>query len=70
MSNVIRLPCVTTLDLDPEVILTEAAGQLKSVVIIGYDHDGAEYFASSVADGGAIVWLMERMKKALLEVEV
>lgn len=68
MSNVIRLPCVTTLDLDPDVILEEAAGKLKTVVILGYDQDGEEYFASSVADGGTVIWLMEKCKKALLEV--
>lgn len=68
MSNVIRLPCVTSLDLDPDVILEGAAGKLKTIVILGYDHDGAEYFASSVADGGTVMWLMERCKKALLEV--
>lgn len=68
MSNVIRLPCVTSLDLDPEVILDGAAGRLKTVVILGYDQDGEEYFASSVADGGTVIWLMEKCKKALLEV--
>lgn len=67
MSNVIRLPCVTSLDLDPEVILEGAAGKLKTVVILGYDHAGAEYFASSVADGGTVMWMMERCKKALME---
>lgn len=68
MSNVIRLPCITTLDLDPDVILEGTAGKLKTVVILGYDQDGEEYFASSVADGGTVIWLMERCKKALLEV--
>ena len=70
MSNVIRLPCVTSLDLDADVILEGAMGKLKSVVIMGYDENGEEYFASSVADGGTVIWLMERMKKALLEVEI
>ena len=69
MSNVIRLPCVTSLDLDPDVILECAAGKLKTVVILGYTSDGEEYFASSVADGGTVIWLMEKCKKALLEVE-
>ena len=66
MSNVIRLPCVTTLDLQPDVVLDGAMSKLKTVVIMGYDHDGNEYFASSVADGGDVMWLMERVKHRLL----
>lgn len=67
-NNVVRLPCVTTLDLNPDVILEEAVGKLETVVLLGYDHDGGEYFASSVADGGTVMWLMEKVKKQLLEV--
>lgn len=66
MSNVIRLPCVTSLDLQPDVVLESAVSKLKTVVIMGYDHDGEEYFASSVADGGEMMWLMERVKHRLL----
>ena len=34
------------------------------------DMDGEEYFASSIADGGTVLWLIERMKLQLLrEVE-
>ena len=67
MSNVVRLPCITTLDLQPDVILGEAMGKLKTVVVMGYDEDGEEYFASSVADGGTVMWLMERVKQLLLD---
>jgi hypothetical protein len=67
MGEVVDLPCITRLDLDPQRVLDRAkkAG-LKTVVIIGYDVDGDEYFASSVADGGEVVWLMERTKLKLL----
>jgi hypothetical protein len=47
-------------------LLESATGKLKAVVIIGYDEDDNEYFASSIADGGTVIWLMEKMKLALL----
>ncbi len=68
MSNVIPLGCITRLDLPPDRILEAAKGKMQSVVIIGFDAEGQEYFASSVADGGTVMWLLERCKKALLEV--
>jgi hypothetical protein len=67
MGEVVDLDVVTTLDLDPDRILDRAKGQLETVIIIGVDEDGDEYFASSVADGGSALWMMERAKKALLE---
>lgn len=67
MGNVIELPVVTRLDLDPDRVLTKAVGKCELVVILGYDKEGEEYFASSVADGGTVLWLMERLKKKLLE---
>jgi hypothetical protein len=36
--------------------------------VLGYDAGGDEYFASSYADGGTVLWLMERLKKRLLQV--
>lgn len=68
MGEVVNLGCVTRLDLPPDRILESAIDKLESVVIIGYDKDGQEYFASSIADGAEVVWLMERSKKKLLEI--
>ena len=68
MSNVIALPVITRLNLDPDRVLQSAVGELEDVVVIGFDKDGGEYFASSVAAGPEVLWLIERMKKALLEV--
>ena len=68
MAEIIPLPAVTRLDIDPDRILNAAVGECDSVVIIGYDKDGDEYFASSIADGGTVLWLIERMKKQLLDV--
>tara|TARA_R110002167_G_scaffold42512_10_gene129145 strand:+ start:325 stop:543 length:219 start_codon:yes stop_codon:yes gene_type:complete len=67
LGEVVVLPVVTSLDCDPERVLSAAQGKLESVVIMGWDKDGDEYFASSIADGGTCVWLAERLKKKLLE---
>ncbi len=68
MSNVIQWRGITRLDLDPDVVLENTKGQLEGLIIIGYDKDGQEYFASSYADGGDVLWLLERMKLRLLNV--
>lgn len=67
MGDVIDLPVVTRLDLDPDLVLTRAIGECETAVVLGYDKDGAEYFASSTADGRTVLWLIERLKKQLLE---
>lgn len=69
MSNVVELQVVTRLDVPVERILaraTEAA--LTEVVVVGLKPDGKFYFASSKADGGDVLWLLEIAKKRLLEV--
>ncbi len=66
MSKVIPFTGITKLDLDPDTILENNKGKLEGVVIMGWDKNGNEYFASSYADGGTVLWLAERMKKALL----
>jgi hypothetical protein len=63
--NVIKFNGITRLDIDPKTVLKEAE-HLESVVIVGYDPEGKEYFASSVADGGEVLWLLERAKLSLL----
>lgn len=67
MSNVIRFTGITTLSLDADHVLESALGKLDGVVVVGFDKDGQEYFASSYADGGDVLWLFERAKKKLLE---
>jgi hypothetical protein len=67
--NVVFLKTITKLDLPPDRILEAAKGELEGVVVLGYDKEGGEYFASSYADGGQVLWLLERLKKQLLEVE-
>lgn len=69
MSNVVNLPCITRLDLPPDRILEGAQGKgLTGVFVMGYTEDGEVYFASSYADGGTVMWLMELAKKRLLQI--
>lgn len=66
-SNVEYLNVVTTLDSNPDNILDAAKGNLESVLVIGWDKEGEPYFSASMADGGDCLWLIEKCKKALLE---
>lgn len=66
MGEVVDFDGITTLSLDPDRLLQKAIGQLERVIIIGIDKEGAEYFASSEADGGCVVWDLERAKLKLL----
>jgi len=69
MGEVVELGNVTKLDIPPERILNKAfeAG-LTEVIIIGYAKDGDFYFASSQADGGDVLWLLEMVKRKLIDV--
>jgi len=68
MGEVVVLNNITSLDIPADRVLEQAIDKLEKVVIMGYTKDGEEYFASSVADGGTVLWLMEKTKKALLGV--
>lgn len=71
MSKVILFTGITKLDLPPDRILENNIGKdIESIVIMGYDKDGEEFFASSIADGGTVLWLIERCKLRLLNVEI
>ena len=67
MSNVITLPVITTLNLDPDRTLENLKGKLKGFVLAGYDQDGELFFSSTYADRGEILWLIEKFKQSLLE---
>ena len=68
--NVIPIGGITKLDIPADRILEGFVGQLDSVVIMGWTKDGEELFASSLADGGDVLWLMERFKAVLLNPEL
>lgn len=69
MGKVIPFTGVTKLDLCPDTVLENTKGALDGFVIAGFDKDGNEYFSSTYADGGTILWLIERLKKKLLDGE-
>ena len=66
MGKVLPFHGLTKLDIPVDRILEGAKGKLDSVVILGYDEAGEEYFASSIADGGEVLWLLERCKQELM----
>lgn len=70
--NVIPFGGVTRLDLPTDRVLEEAKGQVVDggVVVLGWDKEGEVFFSSSIADGGEVIWLLEKAKLALLSAEV
>lgn len=64
--KVIPFTGITRLNFNPDIILEQNKGVFEGVVIMGFDKEGNEIFASSYADGGTVLWLAERMKKKLL----
>ena len=66
-AKIIPFTGVTALDLDPNQVLDQAKGKLAGVVVLGFLDDGTDtYFASSYADGGTVLWLLEKLKLKLL----
>jgi hypothetical protein len=68
--NVILLGNITKLDLPVSRVLDAAKDLVDSggVIVLGWGKDGDLYFSSSIADGGEVLWLMEKAKAALLEI--
>lgn len=72
-NNVIPLGGITRLDLPIEQVfdqVRDAIGSDGRVLVLGWDEDGDLCFKSSFADGGEVLWLMEKAKLALLNIEV
>ena len=67
MGKIIPIRGVTKLYIPPDRILEAAKGQMEGVVIIGFDKDGEVYAASSYADGGTVMWLLEACKTKMME---
>lgn len=68
--NVIPLGCITRLDLPTERILDEAKKWVSGgVIVIAYDKTGGVACASSIADGGEVLWMMEWAKMMLMDPE-
>lgn len=65
--NVIPLGNVTRLDIPADRVLESNVGEFENVVLIGWKPNGDLCFASSLADGAEVLWLLEQAKKRLLE---
>jgi hypothetical protein len=59
---------VTTLDHPADRIIEQALGKLDYVLILGFDKDGGEYFASNKSDGADALYVMERAKHKLMKI--
>ena len=66
--DLIIVPGATCPDIPVDKVLQTAIGKLNEVVVIGTYKDGREYFASSIADGPNVNWMLDRAKKALIEI--
>ena len=67
--NTVKFPGITSLPMNPEVVLREAAEiEFDRVIVIGVTKEGEEYFASSDPDGGTFLWDLERARYGLMKV--
>ncbi len=66
MGDVVELDVATRLDIPPDKLLEKALGKMQRVVIIGIDHDGRPYFASSAGDLTIVLWDIEVARAATL----
>jgi hypothetical protein len=68
--NIVPFTGPTRHNTETKSVLESAlAIELEECVVIGVDKTGELYFASSMADGGSVLWWMAKAKKALLEIE-
>lgn len=70
--NVVRLPVITRLCVPVDTVLEgvnehHATTPFKRVLVIGFDEDENEYFASSDPDGGTALWDLERCRYKLMK---
>ena len=67
-AEIIDWPYPTGNDIPPERVLEAAAKKkFQGVVVMGFLENGETYMASSYADGGTVMWLMERTKRSMHE---
>lgn len=67
-AKVLPFTGLTRLDLDPDMVLSEAHGVLESVTILGIDKNGRFYYAASKSDFGLDLLLFERAKRYMMQV--
>jgi len=67
MTKVVDIGGVTRLNLPVDRVLESAKDTMTGVVLLGYDKEDNEYFASTFADGGDVLWLLRRCEQKLLD---
>lgn len=66
--KIIKFPGSTKNDLPVKDVINGAIkNELSGIVILGYDKDDFEYFASSFADRTEVLWLLERCKAFIMD---
>lgn len=65
--NIAILTQVCSEDIPIDRVLIAAQGEMSSGVLVGWDEDGDVYFASSIADGATVLWLLEIAKLRILQ---
>lgn len=66
MSNVVQFTGITKADLPVKYILDRASdAELSECIVIGFDKDGREFFASSRADAANAMYHLQRALWAL-----
>ena len=68
MGEVVSFRGLTRLDLDPDQIMEAHKGSLKHLVMLAYDKEDNFVFASTMADGGDVVWILELAKIKLYQI--
>lgn len=66
MSNIINFTEYTTNDIDPNNVLDGAKDQCKKVIVLGNCADGDFYCASSTANKGDLLHMIETFKFKLI----
>ena len=70
MENAVELIGITKSEVPVERVLNGASkADLKHCIIVGTTNEDNLYFASSQADGGDILWMMEKAKQLLMEID-
>jgi len=74
MTKVIDFAGITFNRIEPNKVLSEAIGKLDEVVVIGFtkeehitEDDNGFYCASSTADVGTVLLMIEKFKQQIME---
>ena len=65
--NVYPIGGIAKLDVPVESVCEGVVETMKEVIFIGWDKDDELVAASTLSDGGEIIWMLEKLKQMLLE---